>query len=172
VQGLGAKTGSLRNRQTGTAAVEGKRPSRIPRSVAWLGYGGLIPFLALAVLASVDRGRLPMWHGYLRAYGAVILSFVGALHWGFAMVLGNISAHQRNAMLGWSVIPCLLAFAALVANSDLGDVLLACGFAVHYLQDRRLAAVCAMPPWYLALRLRLSAVAVICVVAGAFSAIG
>ncbi len=135
----------------------------------WLGYGGLIPFLALAALTVADRGRAAMWHGYLRAYGAVILSFVGALHWGFGMVLGEITATQRDAMLGWSVVPCLLAFAALVANSDLGDVLLAGGFLVHYLQDRRLAAMCALPPWYLALRLRLSAVAVMCVVAGDLS---
>jgi hypothetical protein len=39
--------------------------------VAWLGYGGLIPFLALAMLACVDRERMALWHASLRACGCV-----------------------------------------------------------------------------------------------------
>ena len=40
--------------------------------MSWLGYGGLIPFLAFGVLTSVDRERGMFWHASLRAYGAVI----------------------------------------------------------------------------------------------------
>ena len=82
-------------------------PVARPRIVTWLGYGGLLPFLALAVLTSVDHERAVFWHGSLRAYGAVILSFVGALHWGFAMVLDDITPLKRNAMLAWSVVSLL-----------------------------------------------------------------
>lgn len=141
-------------------------PVARPQIVAWLGYGGLIPFLAFAVLTLVDRQRGVFWHGNLRAYAAVILSFVGALHWGLSMALVNIPPSQRNAMYAWSVVPCLIAFVSLVAPSVLGDLLLVSGFLVHYWRDVRLAALAGLPAWYLPLRLRLSAVAIVCVAAG------
>lgn len=145
-------------------------PDARPRVVAWLGYGGLIPFLALSVLSFVDRERAAFWHASLRAYGAVILSFVGAVHWGFAMTQHELSPRQRNAAFAWSVAPALVAFLALVVKSVLGDIVLAGGFLAHYLRDRRFAATAALPAWYLPLRLRLSAVAILCVAAGAFAA--
>ncbi len=162
MQGLGAKTGGLR---IAAAAV----PLARPRTVTWLGYGGLVPFISLAALTLIDRGHSALWHGCLVAYGAVILSFVGALHWGFAMLLQDISTRQRDAMLAWSVTPCLIAFAAILAHSILGDILLAAGFSAHIWQDRRLSAIVTLPAWYMPLRLRLSAVAVICVAVGAVS---
>ncbi len=140
-----------------------------PRIVAWLGYGGLIPFLTLASMTCVDRERGALWHGYLADYGAVILSFVGALHWGFAMASSNVAARKRTALFAWSVVPCMIAFASLAARFVPGDVLLIIGFLLHYRQDWKLAAFARMPAWYLPLRLRLSAVAVICIAAGAFS---
>ena len=48
-----------------------------------LGYGGLLPFLFLA--GAVVLGiRLPLAPApsLLVGYGAIILSFIGALHWG------------------------------------------------------------------------------------------
>ena len=141
-----------------------------PRIAAWLGYGGLIPFVALGLLICVDHGRGQLWHTYLTAYGAVILSFVGALHWGFAMLLIDITPRRRNAVYAWSVIPCLIAFCSLVAHSFYGDILLAIGFTIQYWQDLRLGAIVLLPAWYLSLRLRLTLVAVICVVAGAIVA--
>ena len=66
-------------------------PAPIPGPVAWLGYGGLLPFGALALLL-LDGARSALWWPALLAYGAVILSFVGALHWGFAMVLPGLGA--------------------------------------------------------------------------------
>jgi hypothetical protein len=142
-----------------------------PRIVGWLGYGGLLPFLALAALACADRPRAALWHGYLVAYGAVILSFIGALHWGFAMTLQGLAVERRNWMLGWSVVPCLIAFAALLAHSALGDILLLAGFLLHLWQDQRLASVAALPSWFFPFRLRLTAVALVCLVAGAISAV-
>jgi hypothetical protein len=143
-------------------------PVAQPRIVAWLGYGGLLPFIALAGLTCLDREREVFWQGNLRAYGALILSFIGALHWGVAMVMSNITADQRSVMFVWSVVPCLLGFASLIAHSVLGDMLLVGGFLAHYWQDRRLAAMAALPAWYLPLRLRLTAIALVCLAAGTF----
>ena len=140
-----------------------------PRIVGLLGYGGLLPFLALGMLAFFDRERETFWQGNLRAYAAVILSFVGALHWGFATVLFDVAARKRNRMYAWSVVPSLLGFAALGINSVLSEPLLVVGFSLHYCQDLRLARTVALPAWYMPLRLRLSAVAILCLCIGAFA---
>ena len=86
----------------------------LPRSAAWLGYGGLLPFIGLALVAWADRHHGLVWADALVAYGAVILSFVSALHWGFAMALpGMALALRRNAFV-WSVVPPLLAWPAVI----------------------------------------------------------
>jgi Protein of unknown function (DUF3429) len=53
------------------------------RRAAWaLGLAGLLPFIALSWLS----WRASPWaHTMLLQYGAIILSFVGALHWGLAL---------------------------------------------------------------------------------------
>jgi uncharacterized membrane protein len=133
-----------------------------PALVGWLGYGGLIPFATLAALTCLDAERRLFWGDALAAYGAVILSFVGALHWAFAMTLAGLGTARRAAFFVWSVIPSLIAWLALLLHSAWSDVLLSAGFILHYAQDRRLAALGPLPAWYLPLRLRLSIVAVFC----------
>ncbi len=39
----------------------------VPRAVAWLGYGGLVPFVVLAVATLADRQRAPFWSDALFA---------------------------------------------------------------------------------------------------------
>ena len=133
-----------------------------PRMVALLSYGGLIPFLALAAASLLDPSRIGMWQQLSLNYGAVILSFVGALHWGFAMSLLGLSDARRSAALAWSVIPALLAWVALLLDPIAGSALMAAGFAIHYVQDWRLVRQAPMPSWYLPLRFRLSATASVC----------
>ena len=137
--------------------------------VQWLGYGGLIPFLAFAVLTWTDHERWSLWNTALLSYGAVILSFVGALHWGVAMAPGKMSTRERNAMFAWSVVPSLMAFAALIAPAVFGAILLVVGFLLHYGMDLRMARRAAIPEWYLPLRLRLSVTAMLCLIAGAIA---
>lgn len=145
----------------------------LPRTGAWLGYGGLLPFLFLAPASIVDENHAPYWADALFAYGAIILSFVGALHWGFAMTAGALRTesgrHQREACFVWSVVPALMAWLALLLTPLLSSLLLIAGFAAHYWQDRRLAPEVGLPAWYLPLRLRLSAVACFCLGVAGFS---
>ncbi len=135
-----------------------------PRAVAWLGYGGLVPFVGLAA-ASLMGVEPRAASQALLAYGAVILSFVGALHWAFAMLWPELPTNRRIFMYAWSTVPALLAWPALLIEPRTGGVILVAGFALHYLQDRRLAALGLLPAWYLPLRLRLSTVAVVCLLA-------
>ena len=53
----------------------------------WLGYGGLIPFIALALGAwlSADLATRQALVQANAFYGAVILSFLGAIHWGLLL---------------------------------------------------------------------------------------
>lgn len=134
-------------------------PTALPTSVAWLGYGGLLPFWGLAGLVAFDTVRQHFWNQALIAYGAVILSFVGALHWAFAMLLPGLTPAQRRNRFVWSTVPALLAWPALLLPVRFALPLLMAGFFAHYLQDRGLAASTALPHWYLPLRLQLSAVA-------------
>lgn len=142
-----------------------------PSIVAWLGYGGLVPFVALAVatLASSANHALPLSDALI-AYGAVILSFVGALHWAFAMTFDEMTVRQRNHSFAWSVVPPLLAWPALMLGAGVASVILVTGFLAHYGQDRRLARIAALPAWYLPLRTRLTVVASISLLVGGFAA--
>jgi hypothetical protein len=155
------------------AASTAMPDAALPRRVAWLGYGGLVPFLFLAPATLLDENHAVYWADGLFAYGAIILSFVGALHWGYALSLGASSSEAErarcNAWFAWSVVPALIAWLALLLPPLLASLLLIAGFIAHYRQDRRLAAVAPLPPWYLPLRLRLSAVACLCLAAGGWS---
>jgi hypothetical protein len=146
------------------------RSAPLPPTVAWLGYGGLIPFVVLAIVATVGGDYAGFCSYALFSYGAVILSFVGALHWGFAMTRADLSERHRNATWGWSVVPALLAWLALLVTPAAAGVVLLVGFVAQYLQDRRLTSQTSLPPWYLPLRLRLTSVACACLAAGAFAA--
>lgn len=85
-------------------------------TVAWvLGYGGLIPFFVLAVLVllgneflpqqGITTSQLALW---LAAYAAVILSFLGAVHWGVVLgMLDKLNPDETNSLLIYSVTPLL-----------------------------------------------------------------
>ncbi|WP_426112910.1 DUF3429 domain-containing protein [Massilia sp. PWRC2] len=133
-----------------------------PRLVSALAYGGLLPFLALMAASLLDTARSGVWQQLSLNYGAVILSFVGALHWGFAMSTLAMSERLRLLSFAWSVMPALLAWLALLLDPIAGSALMACGFAFHFVQDWRLARQVALPPWYVPMRLRLTVVAALC----------
>ncbi|PLX77267.1 MAG: DUF3429 domain-containing protein [Azoarcus sp.] len=137
-------------------------PDSRPQAVAWLGYGGLLPFVMLTALLAVDVDGGAFFREALIGYGAVILSFVGALHWGFAMALPTLTAPQRTEAFVWSTVPALLAWPATWLVGSVAVPVLVCGFIAHYVQDLRLARRAELPVWYLPLRLQLSVVACAC----------
>lgn len=135
-----------------------------PRLVAWLGYGGLIPFVTLASAVLLDPHHAVMWRYALLSYGAIILTFIGAVHWGLAMSLPALSEGQRSVCFAWSVVPALMAWPTFALTPVLGACLLVMGFVLHYGQDLRLARRTMLPAWYLPLRTRLSGIAILCLV--------
>ncbi len=140
--------------------MEEKSEQLIPR---WLGYLGLLPFVVPTIFLFFDFHHLYMWRHFLIAYGAVILSFVGALQWAFAMLM-NLSAKMRRWTFVWSVMPALAAWVALSVSQWLACIILPIGFGCALLIDQRLARSAVLPSWYLPLRYQLTIVAMSCLI--------
>jgi hypothetical protein len=143
----------------------GPPPSRIPLSAFIPGLLGLIPFWALALGTVIDTGFDPVLALVaLIMYGAVILSFVGALWWG--MAIHAPAGSQRHTMFIWSVVPALIGWFATLATTDIGLRMLMAGLALQWLLDSMLVRKSPglMPPWVFRLRTILTG--------GALSAMG
>ena len=109
-------------------------PSTEPISLASraLGWSGLLPFVGGALAVAVAP---PAWHDTalraLVAYGAVIVSFLGGIHWGSA----TGAAHDGARL--WGVVPSLLAWPLLVLpSSRLALIGVAASLALCWAVDR------------------------------------
>ena len=115
-----------------------------------LGYAGLIPFVVLSAL--MFRGEWQQQAGQaLVAYGAVIISFLGAWHWGSAVSGATLGNPARRLLFG--VTPALIGWAALFLPLNYGLILIVTGLLLTYLADVRWGVTHA---WYLRLRTRLT----------------
>ncbi len=136
---------------------------QIPRTPFLLGVGGLVPFVVLAVMLwALPSGYAPTAVRWLLCYGAVILTFVGALHWGVALVHPEMDDRQRALLMAWSVVPALVAWFALLVDPLAGVVILLLMFIVQLVADHRLVQHVAVTPWFLRLRQRLTFAVVSC----------
>ncbi|MEZ5476701.1 MAG: DUF3429 domain-containing protein [Thiolinea sp.] len=95
----------------------------LPKLAWYLVMPGCCPFiLTISVLLHSELplpagARLDWW---LAGYAAVILSFLGAVHWG--VVLGQqdwLKETEIRRMLNYSVVPALLAWLALLLPVNL-----------------------------------------------------
>ena len=143
----------------------GQLPSRIPLSALIPGLLGLLPFWGLSLATLVDTGFDPVIAIVaLIMYGALILSFVGALWWG--MAVHATPGPQRNIMFIWSVVPALIGWFATLATTGVGLRMLMAGLALQWLLDSMLLRKSPelMPAWVFRLRTMLTG--------GAISALG
>ncbi len=123
-----------------------------------IGMSGLIPFVGLAAMVGLGP---PTWYVYwlaaLSYYGAVILTFVGALHWAYAL---KRNAHGREAWLqyAFSVAPALIAWLSLLFPVWTALKLQATGLLICCLFDRSMSRYDPVPAWFLHLRAGLTLV--------------
>ena len=134
---------------------------------AWaqgLGYGGLIPFVALALAvwlqAPADRAHSL---SALLGYSATILSFLGAIHWGLAM---REASSQSVGLLVWGVTPSLVAWVALLLDPAVGLFLVAAALWGCFAVDWMVYPKFGVRTW-LPMRLLLTMVASLSCIAGA-----
>jgi hypothetical protein len=128
--------------------------NNIPRSALSLGLAGLLPFWGLAI--SIIVLDTPMKYFAMQAviaYGAVILSFLGGIHWGLAAMNER---HANWLSLGWGVTPSLIAWGALFLQPSLGLILLVIGFLAAAIIDFRIFASSIDNAWFGKLRTVLS----------------
>ncbi len=136
------------------------------KQVLQLGYAGLLPFVAGALLVWLLRepagAPAPAAPGpaaqalavqALTVYAAVIASFLGGIHWGLALR----EPAPPVAWLAWGVTPSLLAWTAVLLPPGPGLALLSLLLLACYGMDRRLYPLQGLARW-LPLRLRLTAV--------------
>ena len=156
-------------------------PNRLPVLAIALGLGGLIPFLACGA------GALALGPGWasrslfgLVGYGACILSFLGAVHWGFALGGGAVlppgglqlvtmqPASVLNARLGLGVLPALIGWVALLVAvfgpPSVALAILTFGFAVMIIAEAQANRRALLPPGYIWLRWLLSAIVIVVLV--------
>lgn len=123
-----------------------------------LGYAGLLPFLFGALLVWLLSGYDAEAHAFatlaLSSYAAVVISFLGGIHWGLGFRQGGSAATP----FVWGVVPSLMAWVAVVMPAYAGLVVHGVMLVVCYLVDRRLYPQLGAAPW-LTLRFRLSGVA-------------
>ena len=87
-----------------------------------LGYGGAVPFVVFVAM---------QWHGYqliqgevslIYFYGSIILSFLGAPHWGYTLAMADKAKIKNlSGRLVIGVIPSLIAFFSILFDEVMTD---------------------------------------------------
>ncbi len=148
--------------------------TRIPPAALLLGIAGLIPFvwaalLVLNIFATPDwplpqvllgDGRLIMIR-----YGGIILPFMAGVLWGFAT---TATGSQAAAAYALSVLPALWWF--FMPGTGVVSALsnLMTGFIGLLILDYAFSRWGLAPAWWMALRVQLTGIVVICLSIGIF----
>lgn len=126
-----------------------------PPPAIWLGLSGAIPFCSLAGLSFIAPEYLDTIMHAQCAYGACILTFLGAVHWGYAIAKDS-PLRPNWSTLVYSVTPSLVAWSALLIKPQYGLVTIAIGLL--YVLSKDLGTP-YFPRWYHALRKVLTTLA-------------
>ena len=140
----------------------------VPTNALILGYSGLLPLIAGAALCHpVAAEYRPFGATLLIDYGAIILSFMGGVHWGAAMMLNG----SDNGKLAKSVLPSLAALLGILIGGAAGLLILAIGFIGLLLYDESEVKKGQLTRWYPYLRRPLTTIVVISLLFGAYAQI-
>jgi len=125
-----------------------------------LGIGGLIPFYFCALLTWVETTRV--WAlDAVTGYAAVILAFLGAVHWGRA--LAELDRRNHIGTLVFGILPALIGWLALLLPVEFSLPMLITGL-VFVWGSEQMVFFEVLPPWYRSLRHCLTAGSVLALV--------
>jgi len=104
-------------------------PEQIPKLALWLGYAGLLPFVGLTLGLWFAPARFDgVLMQALLSYSAIILTFMGAIHWALAMHAQGETARRH---MTFSVLPALIGWGLCLQYLPAGVALL--GFIVGFI---------------------------------------
>ena len=150
--------------------------ARLPTIALLLGIAGLIPFIGagIAAVSATPQGQDPRGLLAFIGYGAVILSFLGGVHWGFVLkplpesLPGGppgslvVTDTRPGSRLTLGVVPALVGWIAILTYAFglpwLGLVVLIAGFLATVLTEAQLNRRGLMPARYMWLRWGLTIV--------------
>lgn len=138
----------------------------IPQPALILGLAGLIPFIAAAIATLLPDTSVfsTLATPALGAYGAVILSFLGGVKWG--VLLNDQAGLKIWGPLFLSVVPSIIAWAALLLPAMAMLALLVAAMALQYFLDKKSVQNQKLPQWYGRLRTILTTGAVLSLLVG------
>jgi hypothetical protein len=136
--------------------IKGETAAPLNTAAEIVSYLGVVPFvlclLGIALLPRYEDRELAQ--RIALSYGAVVLAFAGAVHWGVALA-GHMP--WRPVRIGGAILPGLLGAGATILGGQRGLALLVVGFGVFWLYEHRNVGG-ELPAAYLSLRRNLSLV--------------
>ena len=124
-------------------------------TVYYLSYGGLIPFVAtLFGFFLLDEPIRSFSLNAFITYAAVIIGFVGAVHWGFLLKAEGIA--NKNLLLSLSVLPGLIGWSALLVNQQLALIIFAVLYPSVFIYEKVTSLKNILPDWYMPMRVKLT----------------
>lgn len=131
-----------------------------------LGYAGLIPFIIFSIGSWIEIPYLYNTIYVLITYAAIILSFMGAIHWGMAM---SKTDNKQNKYFITSVIPALAAWFSLLIPEFFSLIVLLIGFILLISYDLAVEKPQGFPNWYIPMRIKLTFVVLLSLISALLS---
>ncbi|MDC1312238.1 DUF3429 domain-containing protein [Burkholderiales bacterium] len=123
--------------------------------IQYLGYGGLIPFYGCAFLV-YWLNQPEFWVYAIHVYASMIISFLGALSWGFALSIKDMPSYQRTVLFYWGVTPAVLGWVCLLLPQFIRVGPLLMLFVLTLAVDMYFQRQLDFPIFWVKMRLRLT----------------
>ena len=124
---------------------------------------GLLPFFFGLIDLFLNKQNLFFVINLPKYYGAIILTFLGAVYWGIILndsYKNLISEKIKTYVIFWSIIPSLWSGLILIFSYNITIIILALCFIVVQFVDEFIIKYFRFPMWYLFLRRSLTMVVV------------
>ncbi len=134
----------------------------VPSTATALGRAGLLPFCLAPLLIYLDPQRRDFYAGALGSYALAILCFLVGIWWGLALI-----RRTPGALVLSNAIVIVAFFGHLLLAPPVFYLLCAVLFPLTVLIEHTLALFRPQPAYYASLRLQLTVVATLALLAAA-----
>ncbi len=143
-----------------------KAPQAMPVPARTIGLLGLLPFTAGALAVCFAPELRAAAASALIVYGAIALSFLGGVRWGFAVIEGGEGSWSAY---GLGAVPSILAWVGAVTGGPEALFILALALVFWFFAEPATPPSLPLPSWYGRVRGMITAVATLSLAAAALS---